>query len=330
MLIGKFKSNQPLLYGLLVVIAVFLWIDGFLQYDQLGTDTSYGAPLYTPIAAFFDQYRLLNVLLSFVFMLVQAFMLNRIIAGKNLVERNSLLPALMYIVLMSSSFALMGMHPVLFANFFLIIALDKIFDVFSEEDVFLEIFNVGLFISIAAMFFFPALWFILLIISALVIYYFVNVRGFLASIIGFFTPWMFLAVYYYWFDRLDEKFAELSLMQWSVLSFSLELTPFGWTSLSVIGVISLVAVVRIFFGGMLDKPIRIRRRYQVLLTSLGIALLSVFLSGKPEPWHHGVILLPLSGILAGFFQENKKKFWNELFFTLLIILIVLGKLTRLD
>ncbi|MFN3554742.1 MAG: hypothetical protein ACK4VN_02125 [Bacteroidales bacterium] len=330
MIISKFKSNQPALLGLLLLIAAALWIDGFLQFRQIGADTQNPAPIYMAMAHFFDTHRFWNVLLAFLFMLLQAFMFNRIIAGRNLVERNSMMPALMYIVLMSSSFSLMGLHPVLFANFFLLLAMGKIFDVYSEEEVFIEIFNVGFFVSIAAMFYLPALWFILLMAAALLIYYFLNLRGFLASLIGFVTPWMFLALYYYWFDKLEEKVEAMQALQWTFTGLGFGLTPFGWASLGVIGFIGLIAIAKIYLGGMMDKPIRIRKRYQVLLASLGISLLTVFFSGKLVPWQHGVILLPLAGILAGFFHENRSRFWNELLFSLLIVLIIVGKLARLE
>ncbi len=330
MVIGNFKTNHPFMFALLVIIAVVLWLDGFIFYRQVLVYGQNHAPLYGLMVSFFSQYKFISVLLSFLFMLLQAFMFNKVITDKNLVDRNSKLPALMYIVLMSSSFSLFGMHPVWFANFFLIITLDKIFDVFREEAVFIEIFNVGFFISLASLFYLPALTFIFLIISALIIYFLVNIRGLLASLMGFLLPYLFVILYAYWHDSLDENLSGLLASQIDPVFLSLQIVPYGWVSIVLIGLIGLVSVSRLYLGALRDKPVRIRKRYQVLLVYLIIALVAVIFAGKHVPIHHGIIMLPLAAIIAGFFQENKKATLNEIFFTLLMLLILVGKLARLD
>jgi hypothetical protein len=330
MLIGKFKEKHPFLFVLLPVIALVLWSDAFFGYNSAALSSKNAAPLYYWIAVFFDQHRFWSVLLGFCFMIIQAYMFNRVIADKGLVDRNSQLPALFYIVLMSNSFGLMGLHPIWFANFFLIISLDKIFDVFNEDDVFLEVFNVGFFISIASLFYLPSLWFLLLLLASLFIYYLVNIRGILAAIMGFITPYMFLALYYFWYDKLAEKVTEYFSMQVLLLEFSLfNIVPIGWASIGVIGTVALVAIIRIYIGGLRDKPVRIRKRFHVLLAYFIIALITIPFAGKLVNLHQAVIMPPLAAILARFFQENKKVFWNEFFFTLLILLIIVGKLARL-
>jgi len=329
MLIGKFKEKHPFLFILLPVIAFMLWSDAFFMYSSVTLSSKNAAPLYYWIAVFFDQHRFWSVLLSFFFMIIQAYMLNRMITEKGLVDRTSQLPALFYIVLMSNNFSLMGLHPVWFANFFLIVSLDKIFDVFNEDDVFLEVFNVGFFISLASLFYTPALWFILLIISSLFIYYLVNIRGILASVIGFVTPYMFVALYHFWHDQLKEKAAAFFDFSMFFSGFSFSLTPINWASIGVIGLVALVAILRIFLGGLRDKPVRIRKRFHVVLVFFIIAIITLPVSGRLMFLHQAILMIPLSVILARFFQENKKVFWNEFFFTLLILLIIVGKLARL-
>lgn len=330
MLIGKFKEKHPFLFVLLPVIALVLWSDAFFGYNSVALSSKNAAPLYYWIAVFFDQHRFWSVLLGFSLMIIQAYMFNRVITDKGLVDRNSQLPALFYIVLMSSSFSMMGLHAIWFANFFLIISLDKIFDVFNEDDVFLEVFNVGFFISIASLFYLPSLWFVLLLIASLFIYYLVNIRGILAAILGFFTPFMFLTVYYFWHDKLAEKVTEYFSLQILFQEFSLlNIVPIGWASIGVIGTVALVAIMRTYIGGLRDKPVRIRKRFQVLLAYFIIALITIPFAGKQVHLHQAIIMPPLAAILARFFQENKKVFWNEFFFTLLIILIIVGKLARL-
>ncbi|MFW5724896.1 MAG: DUF6427 family protein [Bacteroidota bacterium] len=330
MIIGKFKNNHPFTLTLLVIVALALWLDGFFLHQHTSLPQANHAPLYTLLVGFFEQNTLLSVVLSFLFMIAQAFMFNAIVTDKNLVERNSKLPALMYIVLMSSSFNLFGMHPVWFANFFMLIALSKMFEVFREEAVFIEIFNVGFFISLASLFYFPALSLILLFIASLIIYYLVNLRALLASLIGLGLPYIFVALYYYWFNRLQEQWDTFARLPFDAGLSSMQFVPFGWVSIIIIGFIGIIAITRLYLGTLRDKPIRIRRRYNVLLVYLLISIASVAFAGKHTIFHHGIIMLPLAGILAGFFQVNNRKMANEILFTILLLLIVVGKLARLD
>jgi membrane-associated HD superfamily phosphohydrolase len=111
---------------------------------------------------------------------------------------------------------------------------------------------------------------------------------------------------------------------------SLQFVPFGWVSIILIGLIGLIAIGRLYLGSLRDKPVRIRRRYIVLLVYLLISAVAVIFAGKHTIFHHGIIMLPLAGILAGYFQENKRNTVSEVIFTILLLLVVVGKLARLD
>lgn len=329
MIIGKFKTNHPFLFGLLIIIAIVFWLDGFIFFRQTELPDQNAAPLYLLISDLFENHKMISLIFSFFFMLLQAFMFNRVIADKSIVDRNSWLPALIFIVLISSSFNLFGLQPIWFANFFMLIALDKVFEVFNEDSVNIEIFNVGLFISIASLFYFPATLFIILLISALVLYYQLNLRAILASIGGLILPWIFVILYYYWFDLLGEKLVYLQELSINFNLLALPITPFGWASIGVIGLISITAIVRLYLGTLRDKPIRIRKRLQILLIYLVLSIVSIAFVGTHVNVHHGIIVLPLAGIIAGFFQENKRALLGEILFSLLLLLLLVGKLARI-
>jgi hypothetical protein len=329
MIIGRFKSNHPLMIFVLLFASLLLWMDGFFFYEQTSYPVSASAPLYNLFSGFFNTYKGLSVFLSYLFMLIQAVMINRVITDKNLVDRNSWLPALMYITLMSSSFGLFGMQPVWFANFFLIIALDRMFEMYNDEVVNIEIFNVAFFISIASLFYLPALFFFFFILVTLIIYFILRVREILAALTGLILPYLFLALYFYWTDVLFEKvnhFTQTGLDTTRILG---QITPYGWVFLLVLGLMALIAIMKTYFGTVRDKPIRIRRRYQVVMAFLLVSVASYMLAGEQAEIHYAVIMLPLSAVLAGFFQDNKRKTFNEILFTLLIVLIALGKMVRL-
>ena len=330
MIIGKVKTNQPFLFSLLLIMAVALWIDGFFLFRDTVLPVENMAPFYSIIIHFLAPHKLAGTLISFFLMIIQAYMFNRVITDKNLVDRNSKLPALIYIVLMSSHFGLAGLQPVWFANFFLIMALDKIFDVFRDEAVFIEIFNVGFLISLASLFYYPALAFILLIISALLIYYLTNIRALLASVMGFMLPWLFVALYYYWTDTLAEQLQALTTLNIGIVLTSLPRGYWEWIRLTATALTGLIAISSIYLGGLRDKPVRIRKRYQVILVYLLISLVAIFFAGNHLTIHAGIILLPLAAIIAIFFQENRKNLLNEILFTILLLIAITGLILNFD
>lgn len=330
MFIGKFKSNHPFTILLLILVGVMLWADGFLFYKHTPVLYENVAPLYGLVEGFVKNSPFISLITSFVIMVLQAFMLNKVITDKNLIDRNSFLPALFYMVLMSSSFNLFGLHPVWFANFFVIISINKIFDVFNEDDVFLEIFNVGFLLSIASLFYQPAIWYIIIVIGALITYYLFNIRGILASLIGFVTPYLFVSLYYFWFDMLPEK-SESFLQFFQIIDFrSLHITNYGKLSIAFFAIISIFLIAKIHLGSVTDKTIRIRKRLQVVLILFFTMIASVLFAGEFISIHHGVIMLPLAVYCSVFFQQNRTPMYNEIFFTIFLIVILLGKLVRLD
>ncbi len=330
MLISVFKTSRVYLPVLLIAVTFVLWIDGFWFYKETIVIEDNRAPFYNIIADFFESYKFLNVLLAFIFLILQAFMLNNVITLKNLVDRHSFMPGFIYAVLMSSTFDMFSFNPVLVANFFFILILNKIMDVFNEDKVYFEIFNVGLLVGVASLFYFPAILFILLAIIALFVYYLVSLRAVLATLIGFFTPFFFLCLYYFLIDELHNCFTLFSDIFSTCFILNIETGMFLRTYLIVYALVALIAVLKVFLSVIRDRPMRIRKRYNILFYFFLISLVSVFFTPDNQILHLGLINIPLAGILACFFHSTRKKLWNELLFILLIIFLLLAKFDRYD
>ncbi len=330
MLIQKFRKYQFSTPLVLLLSGLVLWLDGFILYSRVNISLEEAAPLYNLVGGLFKNYPLLNVSLAFVFLYFQSFMVNQLVTSKNLIDRQSFLPGFLYLVLMSSSFEMLSLHPVLFANFFLIIALNKILEVYDEKDVMLEVFNVGMLISLAGLFYFPALVLFILLIIALGIYFLANLRGVIASLLGFLTPFLFLGVYYYWRDVLALKFEELFSGFGVFHIFRQDFSAFSKVYGVFLVVLAFFAFLSLVFRYLGDKPVRIRKRFTVVLYYFMVSVVSAFFVTHYFDVLYGLFMLPLSIVLAVFFQEIKRNVWAEVLFSLMIFLIVAGKLARLD
>lgn len=329
MLIKQFKTNQPFLYGLLLILAIIFWVDSFIYHDQVVIVADQMAPLFVPFYELLAGYKFWSVFLSFIFMLVQAFMLNSVLTDKNLVDRNSFLPALVFITLMSSDFKLVGIQPFWFSGFFLIIAINKMFDEFDVGDVPIQVFNVGFLISVASLFYYPALVFYALLLISLSIYYQFNIKTFIASLVGLKLPYMFVATWFFWTDQLPLKITEWVSFYGSVFNNEYSFTAFQWITFSVLGLLALVALTMIYGIGLRDKPVRIRKRNRVVLFFFLLSVLITIFYFNFYYVNRGIIYLPFAAVLSVFFQENRRTFWNEFFFSAILILLIVGKLLRL-
>ncbi len=328
MFINAFKTNRVYLPFVIVVVTLLLWLDGFWYYREIAIPSEYPAPLYALILPFFETYKFLNVLLAFVFLITQAFVFNHIVTTKNLVDRHSFMPGFLYAILMSSSFDMFSFHPVLISNFFLIIVLDKIIDVFSEEKVYLEVFNVGLLVGLASLFYFPSIFFILLAIIALFVYYIASLRSIIANFLGFFTPFFFLGVFYHMTDQLDERLYEFAGMFRPFMVFNIELEQFMSIYLSLFAFIGFITIVTVYLSFLRDRPVRVRKRYNVFLYFFIISLISLLFVLEQQLIFYGTLNIYAAVILSCFFHSNKNRHLNELVFTLLFVFLILVKLDR--
>ncbi len=330
MIVKKFISGNRFLPAFLVVWSLFLWADAFLFYKEVSFSvTEKPAPLYELVILIFRNLAFINVMTAFVFVVVQAFMVNNLLTSKNLVERNSYLPALLYVTLMSFSFNMFGLNPVIFANFFIIIALDKIFDVYNEEEVFLEVFNVGLLIGIATLFYLPSFVFYLLLLVALAVYYLINIRGFLSSLLGFLTPAFFIGVYYYMSDQFDNRL-EMFIENIQVFQvFSYKFSNYVLIFMAFLFLVSLFAFVKTYATYVNGKPVRIRKRFTVIAYFVLFSLLSYLFVFDFPVEHFAIMTIGLSPVIAVLFQEIRRKSIKEIIFSLIVILIIMGKLNYL-
>ncbi len=327
MLIGIFKKSTVFTPLVLILVALLLWLDGFLLAGTQVGPLQQSAPLFAIMGPFIENFPLLQVLTAWVFLILQAFLINYVVTSKGLMDRYTLLPALLYIVVMSSSFSMLWLHPVLFANLFLILALNKIFDSYHEKHVAREVYNVGLLVAMAGLFYAPAALFFLMSLASLFVYRVANLRGLLAHLTGFATPFFFLIIVYYLTDSLH---ANLALQEHFSLFgvFNQDFSPYLQVLLAFLGLLFFISFFRVTFSHITDQPVRTRKRFNVLTWFFSVALLSVLAAGPFLQNHYAMMMIPLSMFLAVSFMEMKKNRWAEVIFSLLILLIVIGKVMR--
>jgi hypothetical protein len=305
MILRFFRKFQTPTLVLLVMVGLILWAD----------------VLFLPGAVPFNMARIA----ALAFLIAQALYLNHIVTSQGLLDRQSYYTAVIYLVLMSSNSDMLELHPVLFANFFLMISLHQVFRTYKEETVLLEVFNVGLLIAIAGFFYQPALLLFLFLIISLFVFYYIDLRSFLAAFLGFATPFILAAVYFFLTDALPERIESFSYWIGTIGLPAPRTTLFTTVLLVFLGVACLLAVSWLVFYHIPDKPIRIRKRFRVLMFYLVVVLLTLFFGHPFKMVHMGLIYLPLSVGLAAYFHHIRSRMVPELMFSLLLLIVLVDK-----
>jgi hypothetical protein len=322
MLIGIFRTNQPaILYTALPVLTIILWIPGFLNASPL-VHTGNEMPLYEIFVRAIGNFPYVLVSLAMILVYVQAILINNMVDNYELIQPRNNLTSLMYLILMSFLVKVQSLHPVIFSNLFLLLALKRICTVYHQKRVFSQAFDSGALIGLASLFYFPAvLLFFFLWASLIIIRSFVW-REYIISLIGFIMPHLFIFVFYYLtnqpevfldqklitgFDHLDLDFSAFKISKISVKLFLfLLLIASVWRMLGTIGY-NIVIVQYIL---------------RSLMGFLFISVTIMLLSGLENKYVYLIAAIPASVFMANFFLRIKRKLFSEMIFMTFFILMV--------
>ena len=326
MLIGFIKHNRSVSIVLLPVALIILWLYGF--FHPVVPLTEHAAPLYKLIVAGISNYPFLLTLLSFILILSEAFLINYIIEKNEVIDTITYLPALAYIVLMSLQPEMFSLHPIVIANLFLLLALHMMMQTYREEAAYAEALDTGFFISLASLFYFPSIIFILIIWIGLIIIRPFVWREWVISFIGMMLPWIFLVFYYFWNDKLDVL--EYDAVYYTVIvpKKSFDALHFSQAEYFQTGILLLAAFFS--FGRLMTDlskgTVRTRNNLFLMVYFFILGFGAIFLAPSYSIAYLSFLSIPFSVFLSSFLLFAKKQWLAEILFLLLILSIFINQL----
>jgi len=145
-------------------------------------------------------------------------------------------------------------------------------------------FAAGFFTSVTSMFYFPfILWFGLALVS-FVLFRSGKWRQWISLFIGLFTPYVYLAAYYFWSDILPEMVNEYIVLVNQVFIFP---NPFQ-TDFWILGGLTLILSIYGLFtfkSGPVEKTVEIRVKTNLFFWILLFCILSFSFSGSMAIFH---------------------------------------------
>ena len=325
MLVRLYRNTYPTQIILLALIILAIWAPALFHSVPAVQDYDKLQPLYNLLIInnLLTNSRL-SSFIAMVFVLGQAFLLNKIVNQNDIVSKTTFLPALVYALLMSYHPAGLTIHPTLIANTFILLIINNLFKSNDNPDHYPSILSIGFYLGVASLIWFPVVFIIPLLIISVFIISAKSIREFIILLAGIALPYYFLAFSYFMSNDLRDISHSYVQVFWNFFDFSLRISPFEYIALGLFVIVSLLSMIKIF-GLLFEMVIATRRKFLFLI--LLIAGLTVGVGFCSSPVVDGImIIFPLSAIIISkYFTLLRKRWTAEFLFSLLLFLIILGK-----
>ena len=326
MIVRLFRSQYLIHYILLFIFTVVLWSDALLFPETLVTGK--GFPGFETVNEWAVSFPYISIAISILVLFFQALMLNAIAEHHKLVERNQLVTAAIYILLMSSQPQLVQPNLMLIVNLLLILLLYKVLNFYGKTEPLSSLFDAGLLAGVVSLLFFPAWTFIGFLFFGLLTFQLFRWREWLVPLIGIITPWIFMAGYYFWFNQLQIKFWEtLEKFTFRIPDISQVSTELlvVWILFLLIIVLGLGKILR--YAG--ESTVDIRRKSRVVFWMLLFGMGSTFFSDHDLITQAYLEFIPMVLFVSMYVSRKKKLFLTELLFFVIFVAVVAIKILNL-
>lgn len=330
MIIHFYKKQFSTQFILFIFVALLLWSDAFI-FPLPRPVISFQTPLYAVMETWFQQLHLsVQAGIAFFLLMFQAFILNESLIRHKIIIRNTFLPAILYVVLMSYSPLVQTLHPLLFSNLFLILSFNLVMGLYLKPDPYREIFNASFFIALASLFYAPSLIFLLLFWISLVVYRISAIREWIISISGLIAPYLFVLFYYFWTDSLGAFFRDhlgiISHVTSLEVSLDKPLIKEVYMALGGLLIILMLAGMVKMGSETSEKVIAVRKRMNVIIYSVLAAFISFIWADHNVLIHNTLMAIPLCMVISYFYTGIRRLALAEVSFTLIILLVAAIKL----
>ncbi len=322
MILRIFKGNQPYLLFLIPLIAIGLWFPHFwevLKNPEIQIQPESQMPLYQFIITNLNNIYL-QYTVAFTLLIFQAFWINHLNFRFRFIDTQTYLPALLFIFISSTFVEFEYLHPMLIANFFLIMALDRILLTYRKDNALSNFFEASLLMGIGSLICFPVIFYFPVIYISILILRQFHWREWIIPVLGLITPYFFTWVYYFFFELDFQYLINILRNQFSVSIISIRLNVITLSLLVFLGILiifSLYILIR-----YRNFKIRTRKYIQVIIWMFVLSVVYVVFIDSATLEFTYPIALPIAIMLSNYFISVRTKWIGNLFFTLLFALII--------
>jgi hypothetical protein len=265
----------------------------------------------------FAQNVIANILIF-----IQAMIVNSLVVKHRLSRENTLIPAVIYVLFATIMPENALLSPVIVANTFVILALYHIFTTYKVQIATVNIFNAGLFLALASLFYAPYFTFLLFGIIALSQLRAFRLMEFIQYAAGFVTPFFLLFTYRYCNDIVffDSEFLLSILGNLPKSDKHLVLSQWVGFSVLLVATLFLLGVYGTITG---RKNIQIQKKFDIVYWLMFFCLTSFFAFQSNQLEHLLTLTIPISILAGNMASDSTSRVFYEFVHLLLLASIVL-------
>ncbi|GAA4833960.1 hypothetical protein GCM10023331_18960 [Algivirga pacifica] len=292
------------------------------MYSEVWDNTGpLAAGIYWLVDLIFGKSQLTYQILAILFVMHQAYIFNVNMLRNEVYNQKTYLPAMLYCVFMSLSFDFFTLSPPLIALSFLLSAL-RIVIRLDNRSLDKEVFNIGFYSGIAALIYIPSILFLGMFLFSLAVFRISSIRKLFISVYGFFFVIAIYLLYAFFNDSLQ---GFLEMYVYTYFTFPTH-EYFSYGDLLQIGIIPAVLLILTILRTLTDfRFVNFQVSCQQILIIWAItATLNLFFTDQLTPYQLILFVPPLSFFVGHYLLLQKKKFFRELSFTIMLVATIGG------
>lgn len=255
---------------------------------------------------------------------VQAILINNICNKNKLAREITLFSGLFYVLFVSLIPENLPLSNALIANTFIILAVRNLFETYKNAQASAYIFNTGIMIGLASLYYYPYFTFLVFgIISLLMIRSFKIIEKF-QFFIGFGIPYFLVSTYRYWYDM---PFADFNFIKSILLKLPILKADGLVVTYISIGVLMLGVVFSFINYGNLTakKAIQSQKKIDIIYVFMLFCFMSMIVFETNIYTHLLTLAFPLATLTGISVSESKKVIFYEFLHLFLLGLIFISQ-----
>ena len=327
MLLKFAKSNQPVIVILIPLIGLIIWYNPLSLSQNIQSTSQTAMPLYSLLHSILQPHIFVSKLVGLVLFLSISFYLNHLNTKYIFIAERTYLPSIIYITIVCIHINFKNLYPAIPATLFLLISIDRLFDSYKEEKLTYNVFDSGMLIGIASLFYFNMIFFIVFFWAALIIVRQFYWREWIYILMGISIPYLLLFSFYYMTNRsFEDIFQAINdnfLVHHKVLLNKIQYIAGGYILLLLL--LASQYIIRIFPS----KKILARKSFNLFLVAFLVSMAIYLFIPSASNEMIFITTIPVSFLISQYFIRPRKLRWLEIIFDLLIIVLILSQVILL-
>ncbi len=313
-----FKHSYLSQHIVIVVMAIILWLPTFITKSAffIGDDIT---PLYNIFISIFDFSPFLINLISFAVFVVSLFLFNSVLSANRLVNKYSTVGALTFLLMMCSTPNMHICYPFILACPFILMAMHTLFLIYQTENPENYMMNIGYFVAIASLFYYPSVFLMLWVLLSFVILGFKGLRQLLIPVVAFMIVNAMVIGIAFLVGKYNNLIEAYSTF-FDNISFSFNLTSGNRIFLLTTTILFLISLVKVIGNRSSDYGSNYRKRVGV---GFVLMILSVLIFFIYQPLMGNALVFMMFAFFYAIALSDIKKITIANVITILMFILVL-------